>query len=291
LRTNNRSTAVLRVLTLPNGNESRSPGDNSPGMATVVVQQQSSRHSTQSSVSPTLNLNAGPKTQTSIPNKHLPVCQPGSVPRVISPVSSTRHNGGTQTSLLYPPRLFGKLSKFPPVYSIDVITLFAALDHLATQPLPDPKYVFPWLHGLHPDNRLQLTFFVNRKRSLRRIPKSFRGITIIKAGGDLSRARLKGAISPAEVLALSGTSFIEADPPEGFSVRNFHIQTAKLAPLSDIVVYGEDDVDRSGLIGLAQKFAIAQENWRLENDPTHEPHLFNTFVLSSEFVNQNRYPV
>jgi dual specificity MAP kinase phosphatase len=244
-----------------------------------VVQQQSA---TPPSVSPALNLNTSPKAQGSIPNKHLSVCPTGPAPRVLPPVSSTRLGVGAQTSLLYPPRTFGKLSKSPPIYSIDAATLSAALDHIATQPLPDPKHIFPWLHGLHSDNRLQLAFFVNRKRSLRRIPKCLRCLTIVKAGGDLSRARLKGAIGPAEVLALADCNFIEADPPEGFSVRNFHIQTAKLASLSDIVVYGDDSVDRSELMALAKKFALAQENWKLKHDPAHETPLFNTFVLSSE---------
>lgn len=251
-------------------------------MATVVVQQQSARHSSPSPVSPALNLNTRARTPTPIPNKHLPLCPAGAAHHVTSPVSSARTGSIVQTSLLYPPDPFEKLSKSPPVYSIDATTLAAALDHLATHPLPEPRYVFPWLHGLHPENHLQLAFFVSRKRSLRRIPKCLKGLTIVKLGGDLTRARLKGAVPPEEVLALQGASFLQADPPEGFSVRNFHIQTAKLAPLSDIVIYGEDGVDRADLITLAERFAIAQEDWRIKHDPAPETPLFNTFVLSSE---------
>lgn len=259
-------------------------------MATVVVQQQSLRHSsTPPPPTPALNLNSRPRTPTPIPNKHLPICPTGPAPnsngRVTPPVSPRAKSGSSvqSSSLLYPPDNFRRLCNSPPIYSIDISTLSAALDHLARQPLPEPKHVFPWLHGLHPENQIQLAFFVNRKRSLRRPPKCLRGLTIVKAGGDLTTSRLKGAVSPGEVLAPSGTEFPLADPPEGFSVRNFQIQTAKLSSLSDIVVYGEDGIDEMELIALAERFAIAQQDWRLKYDPGQETPLFNTFILSSKF--------
>ncbi|KAL2221839.1 hypothetical protein M432DRAFT_600609 [Thermoascus aurantiacus ATCC 26904] len=262
-------------------------------MATVVVQQQSVRHSSPSPPpSPALNLNSRPRTPTPIPNKHLPICPtgaacaPGNSNGCVTPPISPRSKSGSSvqpSSLLYPPDNFRQLCNSPPIYSIDISALAAALDHLARQPLPEPKQVFPWLHGLHPENHIQLAFFVNRKRSLRRPPKCWRGLTIVKAGGDLTKSRLKGAVSPEEVLAPSGTEFLQADPPEGFSVRNFQIQTAKLASLSDIVVYGEDGMGEMELISLAERFAIAQQDWRIKYDPGQETPLFNTFILSSTF--------
>ncbi|EEA28288.1 protein tyrosine phosphatase Pps1, putative [Talaromyces marneffei ATCC 18224] len=250
-------------------------------MATVLVQQQSIRHSaTPPPVSPALSLNVRPRTPTSIPNKHIPVCPPGSAPQAISPVEQT---GVSLTSLLYPPDRFKKLSKSPPIYSINGATLVAALDHLATQPMPDPKQVFPWLHGLHPFNGVQSAFFVNRKRSLRRIPRCFRFLTLVSLDGDLTKSRLRGAVSLDEILDPIGTEFIDADPIYGFSVRNFHIQTAKLAPLSDIVIYAERSADSSHLIDAAQKVAMAQQNWRMKHDPAQETPLFNTFILSDSF--------
>ncbi|KAL1979442.1 hypothetical protein VTN96DRAFT_5952 [Rasamsonia emersonii] len=257
-------------------------------MATVVVQQQSVRHSsTPPPVSPALSLNARSQTPTPIPNKHLPACPSGSASQRESSAKASRNS---LSSLLYPPERFTKLSKSPPVYEIDAATLSAALDHLATQPLPEPNQVFPWLHGLHPENAMQLAFFVNRKRSLRRTPKCLRAITIISLNGDLTRSRLKGAVLLDEVLAPSGSTFVEADPPDGFSVRNFQIQTAKLAPLSDIVVYG-DGVDKSQLLLAAEKLARAQANWRKVHEPAQETPLFNTFVLSSSFQDiEKEYP-
>jgi dual specificity MAP kinase phosphatase len=129
---------------------------------------------------------------------------------------------------------------------------------------------------------MQLAFFVNRKRSLRRIPKCLRTMTLVSLDGDLTKSRLRGAVSLDEVLAPSGHEVIEADPPDGFSVRNFQIQTAKLAPLSDIVVYAEEGVDKSQLMAAAEKLATAQQYWRMKHDPAQEIPLFNTFVLSGE---------
>ncbi|KAB8225254.1 hypothetical protein BDV33DRAFT_163926 [Aspergillus novoparasiticus] len=263
-------------------------------MATVVVQQQQQtlRHSTPppTGISPALSLNRNPSP---IPNKHLPFCPEGPTPIITHNASPLHKEEVTDqtSSLLYPPDSYKQLSSSPAVYSIDAVTLEAALDHWASQPLPDPSKVFPWLHGLHPENHLQLGFFTNRKRSLRRIPRVWRGITIIKVGGDLISGRLKGAVSLDEVLAPSTTEFLAVDPREGFSVRNFQIQTAKLAPLSDIVIYGEDGVTRKQLLDVAGRVAAAQHRWRSKNDPEQVLPVYNTFVLSSTFSEvQQRAP-
>lgn len=118
---------------------------------------------------------------------------------------------------------------------------------------------------------------------MRRAPKCWRGITIVKMGGDLSKARIKGAVCPSEVISPS-SRFLVADPPAGFSVRNFDIQTAKLAAMSDIVVYAEDGTSKSELLALAEDFAMAQQAWRLKNDPAQERPSYNTFVVTSQFL-------
>jgi dual specificity MAP kinase phosphatase len=168
------------------------------------------------------------------------------------------------------------------VYTIDAAGVVAALDHFSRQPLPEPSQLFPWLHGLHPQNQIQQAFFVARRRTLRKTPKCLRSVTIVKAGGDLSCSRLKGTISPDEFMQWAPTtSFKEVDPKEGFSVRNFHIQAGKVAMLSDIVVYGEDD---EAVRRLALDVATAQQAWR----DTHEKQgnqlpQFNTFICTSPF--------
>lgn len=259
-------------------------------MATVVVQQQTIRHATPPppSLGPAVTLK---RTSSPVPNKHIPACPTGPSPArtldslVHAKSSLAKTASVPQTSsLLYPPDHFERISSALPVYSIDATTLHDALHHLAAQPLPDPNLMFPWLHGLHPDNHLQMAFFVNRKRSLRRPPKCWRGITLVKVGGDLSTAKLKGAVAVDEVLAPGGTAFVDADPTEGFSVRNFHIQTAKLAPMSDIIVYGDHNVGLRDLLATAEKMATAQQNWRLKHEPGQETPLFNTFIVSGKSI-------
>ncbi|KAJ5719484.1 hypothetical protein N7493_007939 [Penicillium malachiteum] len=255
-------------------------------MATVIVQQQHTlRHSTPppSSMSPALMVN---RRSSPIPNKHLPACPTGPSPvDYPQPDSPGQRNSHDQVaSILYPPFCYSIISNSPgaKVYGINAQTLGEALGYQAAQPLPDPAHMFPWLHGLHSDNHVQLGFFASRKRTQRKPPKAWRGITIVKLGGDLTKSRIRGAVSPNEVISPL-SRFLMADPPEGFSVRNFHIQTAKLAPLSDIVIYGADGVDREELIALADEFSLAQAAWRLKYDPMQERKSYNTFVLTSSF--------
>src|SRR5277367_4610170 len=171
-------------------------------MATIVVQQHhtSLRQSpTPPPLTPALTLST-PRSPTPIPNKHIPYCPPGPIPpssQTITPPNSppSRSHITPFTSVLHPPNSHPKLLNSPPIYGINGSTLKSALDQLSAQPLPDPQHVFPWLHGLHPENHIQLAFFVPRKKSLRRLPRCLRSITIVKAGGDLTRARLKGAVA------------------------------------------------------------------------------------------------
>lgn len=230
-----------------------------------------------------------------IPNKHLPVCPPGPAPAEqpdTPPQSPPSKELSLQPcSLLYPPNNYKRQSWGAyTIYQIDATGVAAALDHLAGQPLPDPSKVFPWFHGLHPSNHIQQLFFIARRRTLRKTPKCLRGITIVKAGGDLSYSRLKGAIAPEEFLQFGGpVEFREVDPKEGFSVRNFQIQAAKSAMVSDVVVYGDDD---AAIQRLALDVAAAQQAWRVthENQGQELPQ-YNTFICTSRFREfEEKYP-
>jgi dual specificity MAP kinase phosphatase len=155
-----------------------------------------------------------------------------------------------------------------------------ALDHISTQPLPYPEQVFPWLHGLHAENQIQLAFFVQRRKNLRKVPRCIRGITIVKAGGDLSHSKLKGAIAPDELLHMCNedtAAFLECDPRDGFSVRNFQIQACKMAMVSDIIVYGDSRTNENETIALAQRISRAQRAY--EESHGLDKGLFNTFIL------------
>ncbi|KAF5870385.1 putative pps1 dual specificty phosphatase protein [Botrytis fragariae] len=241
-------------------------------------------------LTPTLSLdsiNSSSAFPIPIPNKHLPVCPPGPTPseKPDTPPNSppTKELSLSQRSILYPPVNYNsRYIDASIIYEIDAAGVAAALEHLAGQPLPDPSQVFPWFHGLHPSNHIQQAFFIARRRTLRRTPKCIRGITIVKADGDLTSSRLKGAITPDEFLKFGiTTEFQEVDPKEGFSVRNFQIQAAKSAMVSDIIVYGEDsrNVER-----LAREIAAAQQAVRETHfNQGHEIAQYNTFICTSAF--------
>jgi dual specificity MAP kinase phosphatase len=112
----------------------------------------------------------------------------------------------------------------------------------------------------------------------------------VKADGDLNLSRLKGAIAPHEFLhAGSAAEFLEVDPQEGFSVRNFQIQAAKSAMTSDIIVYGDDDIV---VRELGWDIAGAQLRWREKHESQGHPlPTYNTFVCPSPFSEfEERYP-
>lgn len=268
-------------------------------MATVVVQQHQPplRHSpTPPPLPPSISLHH-PRSTTPIPNKHIPFCPPGpsrsppqapeTPPQSPPPVSAAP----LTASLLRPVDSLPRLSNWPsPVFSIRINKLAAALELHSKQPLPDPQQVFPWLHGLHNENQVQLAFFVARKKSLRKTPRCLRGISLIKVGGDLTHSRLKGSIGLEEALKFSSCTygeqeFLDCDPREGFSVRNFHIQAAKLAKVSDVVLYGDDDVDRKVMKALAENISSTQRKLKKDLEANGEtPEQFHTFVLSTPFA-------
>ncbi|OTB01564.1 hypothetical protein M426DRAFT_213405 [Hypoxylon sp. CI-4A] len=220
-----------------------------------------------------------------VPNKHIPVCPPGPAPirepntPPPSPGRENERHRASLASLLYPPEKFESVQAGPlSIYKIQPGDVAAALDYTSRQPLPDPAQVFPWLHGLHPSNQIQQTFFSTRSKASRQVPNCLRGITVVKADGNLGAARLKGAIAPTELMNPEAENeFVESDPKEGFSVRNFQIQTAKTAFTSDIIVYGED----SGVVRkLAWEIASAQSKWRRKHENIPK---YNTFICISPF--------
>jgi dual specificity MAP kinase phosphatase len=187
----------------------------------------------------------------------------------------------------------------PPIYAITSEALSQAYAHLANQPLPATQQVFPWLHGLHPDNYFQLGFFGARRASHRRTPSCLRTMTVVKTGGDLSHSKLKGAIAPEEILKVSDgpigpdddgpvftPDFLDNDPREGFGVRNFQIQTAKLATVSDIVVYADPSATQTEIVSVAMTISQAQERWanRLDRSESETMRQFNTFILIGKWL-------
>lgn len=257
-------------------------------MATIALSRPVAPHRS-SSLTSTITLDNHPsQCPVPVPNKHIPVCPPGPIPQeepTTPPPSPGKEEDQLGRSLLYPPDKYpcvamGRLSLF----KVDADDVAAALDHIARQPLPEPSQVFPWLHGLHPANQIQQAFFMARKRALRKTPPCLRGITVVKADSELNVSRLKGAISPHEFLHLGGpdAEFLDIDPKDGFSVRNFQIQTAKSAMTSDIIVYGDDDV---AVRKLGWDVAAAQQRWRERHQAQRHPlPVYNTFICVSPFA-------
>ncbi|WPH04408.1 Dual specificity protein phosphatase PPS1 [Acrodontium crateriforme] len=237
-------------------------------------------------------------SQAPLPTRHIPFCSPGPRPSSqqlntppASPPSSSNLN--ETTSLLHPPTGYDQVFNDPPVYALTAQGLADALNHLALQPLPPPQQVFPWTHGLHAENQLQLQFFIARKKALRRTPKVIRALTIVKAGGDLAHSKIKGAIAPDEILSSSiedsnsdTAEFLEADPKDGFSVRNFQIQTCKMATVSDIVVYGDNQTPREEIKRIAKQISSAQVAWQKKSDGGSSlgGKQFNTFILTDDYT-------
>ena len=262
------------------------------GMATLVVQQSHLRPSRSPSPMPSgVTLDA-----TKFKNRHIPYCPPGAASPSRGSRSSTPVRGrreyeerATLVSILHPSKAHKKVHEDPPVFAIDAGTLAAAERQIATTPLPDPKLVFPWLHGLHPENQIQLAFFMARRRNIRKTPAGIRGLTIVKAGSDLTKSKLKGAILADEILAPAGpreSSFPDMDPRDGFSVRNFQIQAAKLATISDIIVYKDDKTSEAVLFNVAKKISSAQRRYRetfaAEGGSFEE---YGTFMMTSSCRN------
>lgn len=246
---------------------------------------------------PHLTLNTSSRgTPAAVPNKHLPICSPGPTPGrglETPPASPPTKDFYIETSsITHPPEAHcTAFSRDPPVWMISAEKMAQALHHISTQPLPYPEQVFPWLHGLHAENQIQLAFFVQRRKSVRKVPRCIRGITVVKTGGDLSSSKIKGAIAPEELLHISEDSaaFLECDPRDGFSVRNFQIQACKMAMVSDIIVYGDSKTNEKDTIALAKRISKAQRAYEASHGL--ERGLFNTFILCDPFEHlESHYP-
>jgi len=214
-----------------------------------------------------------------------PVTPPASPPNRSTPPAEEIVQ--CMASRLYPLEGFACISKLPPVYAIDAAGLADAVNFTSRQPLPDIDQLFPWAHGLHPDNAMQLSFFFARKRAARRTPTCYRGLVIVRVGRDNNKSKLKGAVMPGEILPLNPHTpgFLSVDPREGFNVRNFQIQVGKFAGLSDIVVYGDGGTDRGEVMRVARRISAAQLHHRtlcVQSSIRDFPR-YSTFVVESEF--------
>jgi dual specificity MAP kinase phosphatase len=94
-------------------------------------------------------------------------------------------------------------------------------------------------------------------------------------------------VAPDEVLSLCddvNKGFLDCDPRDGFSVRNFQIQAAKMAQLSDIVVYGDESTDHRIIKSVAERTSLVQRKWRKDMEAAGQSvEPYHTYVLTSPF--------
>lgn len=174
------------------------------------------------------------------------------------------------------------------IYSISASTLAKAYHHVQTTSLPPASDLFPWAHGLNPRNAGQLCFF-NANSHISRSPPiniGYRGLTIIHVPapfGCYRPGRLIGAVNHTEILGRSTRDghFVDPDPMKGICLRNFHIQTAKWALLSDIVVYSPRGGQSKEVLDVAERISQAQRLVRMKfSTNQHGIAPYNTFVVT-----------
>ncbi|KAI5284440.1 tyrosine/serine/threonine protein phosphatase pps1 [Ascosphaera aggregata] len=189
-------------------------------------------------------------------------------------------------SLLYPPTQYPCHPRVKGAFSIDISQLAEALRHIATIPLLDRNVIFPWMHEFPP-------MYDNDGTENLEIPppESLRSIIIIKAGGDLTKSKLKGAIDASEIVDDSMSRFrSDAEMVEG-KVRHFKLQTQKFANVSDIVIYGDEDTTTCEIETLASIIIDCQHHANQgyqgaaesRNESPSKNCRFHTFILSSPF--------
>lgn len=229
------------------------------------------------------------------------------------------------------------LNKLPQVdiRVISVAQLSAVFKWYFNKPLPPTNQMFPWLHGLHPSNFTQRSFFmclrhpngnaapysdVDFSKNVPR-PKDARFLMCIEAGPSSVDHVLHNTVALGEVLrrieyskrevfesikhlvhtlfpledSLNTSAFVDTivsdclatgfmptflnlDPDRGISLRNFHIQVAKLAHCADFIVYDSADSQSSAsptALSIARLLRLAQ---MLEENDTSERT--NVFLLS-----------
>ncbi|KAK9457275.1 hypothetical protein V1511DRAFT_485876 [Dipodascopsis uninucleata] len=220
-----------------------------------------------------------------------PCPSPQSPSRSPSPISlSPQFSSSPRLSLLHPPCNYRMICSSPPIYALTASQLVEAINYSSYQPLPPTTDLFPWCHGLHPRNEVQVSFLDPGRTQVNKVPTSFRGITLVKMG-SFNSCKLRGTISHKEFLPdissqLEG--FLNLDPVSGVGLRNFHIQVAKVATLSDIVVYSKKGQPADGMLGLAKRISQAQIFHRSITPGIPE---YNTFIVTDSFeVFEKDYP-
>jgi dual specificity MAP kinase phosphatase len=149
-----------------------------------------------------------------------------------------------------------------PIYAINAEQCSRLKDTYFTTPLPN-DILFPWLHGVDGRSYQQCLFFGIRQC----LVPIHRGLTLVHADEVFSnQSRLVGSVLPNEILAAGEhPDFLDTTESElGINLRNFRIQVARYATISDIVVYGTGAIDAARKIAAAQKKIKAQRQEQIK---------------------------
>ncbi|KAJ2959200.1 hypothetical protein NQZ79_g5272 [Umbelopsis isabellina] len=151
-----------------------------------------------------------------------------------------------------------------PIYAITADQYNHIQNTYFATPLPN-DILFPWLHGVSGRSYQQCLFFGIRQC----LVPVHRGLTIVHADAAFpNESRLVGSVLPSEILACNGDSsdFLDTTETElGINLRNFRIQVARYATISDIVVYGSGAIDVARRISAAQQRIKAQRQEQLKS--------------------------
>ncbi|CAG8591254.1 1243_t:CDS:2 [Ambispora gerdemannii] len=170
----------------------------------------------------------------------------------------------------------------PPIRALTSSQYYLINEAYYTNPLPN-DILFPWLHGVDGTNHQQNMFF-NVKNC--KVPEH-RGLTIVQAEENSLKSQLVGSVYPSDILnhppnedenAFRG--FLNIQEEDAINLRNFKIQVAKYATLSDVVVYGEHGLNDQ-VLQIAKQVAWAQQVMREERPNGIE---YETFVIIEPFA-------
>ncbi|RIA98714.1 hypothetical protein C1645_749074 [Glomus cerebriforme] len=173
----------------------------------------------------------------------------------------------------------------PPIRALSGSQYYLIHEAYHSSPLPN-DILFPWLHGVDGTSPAQNSFFGIQESPV----PLHRGVTVVQAEEQTSKCLLVGSVYPSDIfnppILNDGDhschelrTFLKMNDSEGINLRNFKIQVAKYATLSDIVVYGENGLNDS-VLEIAKQAAWAQQALREENPNGID---YEVFVILDSF--------
>ncbi|CAG8564283.1 6719_t:CDS:2, partial [Scutellospora calospora] len=187
---------------------------------------------------------------------------------------------------------FPLVNEDPPIRALTISQYYLIHETYYTTPLPND--LFPWLHGIDGKNPIQNNFFGLNNQEEYPVP-IHRGVTVVQAEGaeECLRSQLLGSVLPTDILDYGDSNdcsvrgFLKVSDCEGINLRNFKIQVAKYATISDIIVYGENGLNEN-VLNIAKQMAWAQQIFGEENPNILE---YEVFVIVEPFsIFEEEYP-